>query len=78
MGFVSPCLPSVATKPPTGAHWIHEIKHDGFRILVLRVGERVRVLTRNGVDRTRHGIFSDVCFSIGGGQWTRSTDIRSE
>jgi ATP-dependent DNA ligase len=50
LGFVLPCLPSVATKPPTGPNWIHEIKHDGFRILVLRVGERVRVLTRNGVD----------------------------
>jgi bifunctional non-homologous end joining protein LigD len=52
LGFISPCLPSVATKPPTSPNWIHEIKHDGFRILVLRVGERVRVLTRNGVDWT--------------------------
>jgi hypothetical protein len=29
MGFVEPCLPSPAKKPPAGSNWIHEIKHDG-------------------------------------------------
>jgi ATP-dependent DNA ligase len=27
------CLPRPAERPPTGPGWIHEIKHDGFRIL---------------------------------------------
>ena len=27
--FIEPCLPSPADKPPSGSHWIHEIKHDG-------------------------------------------------
>jgi ATP-dependent DNA ligase len=27
--FIEPCLPSPADKPPSGANWIHEIKHDG-------------------------------------------------
>ena len=30
--FIEPCLPSPAEKPPSGANWIHEIKHDGFRL----------------------------------------------
>jgi bifunctional non-homologous end joining protein LigD len=45
-----PSLPRVAHKPPTGPGWIHEIKHDGFRILAHRQGRAVRLLTRNGND----------------------------
>ena len=37
-----PCLPRPAKEPPVGPEWIHEIKHDGFRILVRRQGPRVR------------------------------------
>jgi|KBSSwiS6_1023812.scaffolds.fasta_scaffold71451_1 hypothetical protein len=28
-GFIEPWLPSPADNPPSGANWIHEIKHDG-------------------------------------------------
>ena len=40
--FVEPCLPSPADKPPSGSNWIHEIKHDGFRLMARRdpVGTR--------------------------------------
>jgi hypothetical protein len=31
--FIEPCLPSPAGKPPSGSNWIHEIKHDGFRLI---------------------------------------------
>jgi ATP dependent DNA ligase-like protein len=47
-----PCLPRRADTPPTGPGWIHEIKHDGFRIVARRVGGRVRLFTRNGYDFT--------------------------
>jgi len=30
---IEPCLPRPAKIPPAGPGWIHEIKHDGFRIL---------------------------------------------
>jgi ATP-dependent DNA ligase len=30
------CLPLPAKAPPSGPDWLHEIKHDGFRILALR------------------------------------------
>ena len=33
LGFIPPCLPTKAPQPPTGAVWLHEIKHDGFRVI---------------------------------------------
>ena len=34
--FIEPCLPSPADKPPSGSNWIHEIKHDGYRLMARR------------------------------------------
>jgi bifunctional non-homologous end joining protein LigD len=48
--FIEPCRPSKAIKPPSGPLWIHEIKHDGFRLMVRRQGARVRCFTRGGYD----------------------------
>jgi ATP-dependent DNA ligase len=45
-----PCLPRLAKEPPVGPGWIHEIKHDGFRILAHRRGRAIRLLSRNGHD----------------------------
>jgi bifunctional non-homologous end joining protein LigD len=45
-----PCLPSPAKHPPAGNGWIHEIKHDGFRIIAHREADSVRLITRNGHD----------------------------
>jgi bifunctional non-homologous end joining protein LigD len=45
---ISPCLPTFASAPPVGSDWLHEIKHDGFRLVARRDGKRVRLLTRNG------------------------------
>ena len=49
-GFIAPCLPSKAERPPSGPLWVHEIKHDGYRLMVRRDGARVRCFTRNGHD----------------------------
>ena len=49
-GFIEPCLPSPADKPPSGSHWIHEIKHDGYRLMARRDPAGVRLLTRRGND----------------------------
>ena len=49
---LEPCLPRPAKEPPAGPGWIHEIKHDGFRILARRDKDRVRLATRNGSDFT--------------------------
>ena len=45
-----PCIPSRGTTVPTGKDWVHEIKHDGYRLIVQRDGQRVRLFTRNGHD----------------------------
>jgi bifunctional non-homologous end joining protein LigD len=47
-----PCLPKRGTKVPAGPDWIHEIKHDGYRLIVQRDGKRVRLFTKNGHDWT--------------------------
>jgi bifunctional non-homologous end joining protein LigD len=47
---LEPCLPRPVQHPPAGPGWIHEIKHDGFRILAHRRSRSVRLLTRNGND----------------------------
>ena len=48
--FIEPCLPCRADRPPAGRDSIHEIKHDGFRIMARRNAAGVRLLTRNGHD----------------------------
>ena len=53
VGFVEPCIPTLAEKPPVGIAWVHEIKHDGYRLMVWRDGERVRLFTRRGYDWTK-------------------------
>src|SRR6476659_6593958 len=44
----APCLPTRKTSVPVGPDWIHEIKHDGYRLTVQREDARVRLFTRNG------------------------------
>jgi bifunctional non-homologous end joining protein LigD len=51
-GSIAPCRPTAADKPPSGPGWIHEIKHDGFRMMVRRNGAGVRLFTCNGYDWT--------------------------
>ena len=45
-----PCLPRPAKAPPNGSGWIHEIKHDGFRIIAQKDVDGVQLITRNGYD----------------------------
>ena len=48
--FIEPCLPSPADKPPSGSNWIHEIKHDGFRLMARRDSVGIRLIARRGND----------------------------
>jgi hypothetical protein len=36
-GFIEPCQPIGAAKPPSGAGWLHQIK-DGYRLMAQRRG----------------------------------------
>jgi bifunctional non-homologous end joining protein LigD len=75
-----PAIPTRGTKVPASPDWIHEIKYDGFRLIVHRDGDRVRLLTRNDHDwsgrypwivesalknRSRHFVIDGECSSIG-------------
>ena len=48
--FIEPCLPSPADRPPSGSNWIHEIKHDGYRLMARRDSVGIRLITRRGND----------------------------
>jgi ATP-dependent DNA ligase len=45
-GFIEPCLPRPARQRPSGSGWLHEIKFDGYRLMVRRHGAGVRLITR--------------------------------
>jgi hypothetical protein len=45
-----PCLPTRGTSVPATPAWLHEIKYDGYRLIVQREGDRVRLFSRNGND----------------------------
>src|SRR4249919_1620386 len=47
---IEPCLPSPADHPPSGSSWIHEIKHDGYRLMARRDSVGIRLITRRGND----------------------------
>jgi bifunctional non-homologous end joining protein LigD len=51
-GFVVPAQPVQRDKPPAGPDWVHEIKHDGYRMVVRRDGGSVRLWIRKAVDFT--------------------------
>jgi bifunctional non-homologous end joining protein LigD len=50
--FVPPCLPTKSATPPSGPLWLHEIKHDGFRVIACKDGPQVRLYSRPGNDLT--------------------------
>jgi bifunctional non-homologous end joining protein LigD len=51
-GFIEPCLPTSAPCPPSDEGWLHEIKHDGFRVIARKNDKRVRLYSRSGNDLT--------------------------
>ncbi len=52
-GFIPPCLPMTAPGPPAGSLWLHEIKHDGVRVIARKHGRRVQLYSRPGNDLTQ-------------------------
>ena len=45
-------IASASADPPTGDGWLHEVKHDGHRLVAIVAGESLKLLSRNGHDRT--------------------------
>src|SRR5512139_3253795 len=48
--FIYPCRPNVAKRPPRGPGWVHELKHDGYRLQIHIRDGRVRLYTMNAAD----------------------------
>ena len=66
-----PCIPTKAAKVPDRPEWIHEIKHDGYRLIVQRDGKRVRLFTRNGHDwSNRYPLIAEAALR------NRNSDVR--
>src|SRR5262249_15699223 len=51
-GYSEPSLPMATEKAPSGGGWVHEIKHDGYRIQAHLENGRVRLFSRQGLDWT--------------------------
>jgi bifunctional non-homologous end joining protein LigD len=54
LGFIPPQLPSLTDQPPEGADWIHEVKHDGYRTMLVIEGRVAHAYTRNGHNWSDH------------------------
>ena len=50
--FIPPQLATLASAPPEGSEWLHEIKYDGYRAIGAVGGGRSRLYTRSGQDWT--------------------------
>jgi DNA ligase D-like protein (predicted ligase) len=59
LAFLKPMQPTLVDEPPSGAAWTHEIKHDGYRTLLLVEGGKARALSRQGRDWTAD--FPGIC-----------------
>ena len=46
------CVPTAGKRVPSGPDWLHEIKLHGYRMLVIRENDRVRLITKGGHDWT--------------------------
>lgn len=52
VGFIQPCQARLATRVPLGPEWIHELKHDGYRLIARKEAGRVKLWTRTPTDCT--------------------------
>ena len=50
--FVQPQLATLVERPPDGDGWLHELKHDGYRILARVEHRRAKLFSRNAHDWT--------------------------
>ena len=60
-----PCLPTRVDKAPTGDRWVHEIKHDGFRLMARKFDGRVQLYSKQGNDWSRqYPLIADALYRL--------------
>jgi DNA ligase D-like protein (predicted ligase) len=52
LGFITPEIPTLVPEPPSGDGWMHEIKYDGYRTLIVIDQGKVSAFSRHGRDWT--------------------------
>jgi bifunctional non-homologous end joining protein LigD len=60
--FIIPSQPVDATEPPAGKGWCHEVKFDGYRLQLVKDGERAWIWSKNGKDFTAR--FRDLATAV--------------
>ena len=50
MGFIEPMAATHVAELPGGPEWTYEIKRDGYRVLALKGGDQIRLLSRRNKD----------------------------
>jgi ATP-dependent DNA ligase len=53
LAFIEPMAATFVAELPSGPEWSYEIKLDGYRVLALKSGDDVRLLSRRSKDLTR-------------------------
>lgn len=61
--FVSPMKPRLLEKPPTAGDWLYELKFDGIRLIAVKKGEKVNLISRNGNELAAR--FPEVAEAVG-------------
>jgi len=59
---IRPQLATLTADPPTGEEWLHELKFDGYRVIVRIDGADAKLITRNGKEWTDR--FPDVAAAV--------------
>ena len=62
--FIKPAVPRLRERPPEGEGWLHEVKFDGWRVQLHKVGREITVFSRNGHDITKRCRWIDEASSI--------------
>jgi len=75
LSAIDPCLPSAAKRPPAGPGWIHEIKHDGFRIMARQDTGAFCLMTRSGNHLARRFPFVVTAVSALPARWRWASTV---
>jgi bifunctional non-homologous end joining protein LigD len=60
--FIVPMKPKLLDEPPTAGEWTYEIKFDGIRLVAIKEGEKVSLISRNGNELA--GKYPDVATAV--------------
>ena len=60
--FIVPMKPKLLDEPPTAGEWTYELKFDGIRLVAIKEGEKVSLISRNGNELA--GKYPDVATAV--------------